>query len=246
VTAAPATSEALVSWTAPSSAGTSAITGYTITPYIGGAAQTPVTAGASATSVTVPNLTNGTSYTFTVAASNSSGKGPASPASAAATPNDTILNFTVPTVIDSGDPNSVELGVKFTSSVTGSVTGVRFYKASTNTGTHIGNLWSSTGTLLASATFTNETASGWQTVMFSSPVAIIAGTTYVASYFDPSGHYSETEEGLLVGIENPPLTALADGTSANGVYAYSAKSTFPSLSWESTNYSVDVLFAPGK
>jgi hypothetical protein len=203
-----------------------------------------VSAGATATSVTVPTLTNGTSYTFTVAASNSSGKGPASAASPAVTPEDTIFNFTAPTVIDSGDPNSVELGVKFTSSVSGSVTGIRFYKASTNTGTHIGSLWSSTGTLLSSATFTNESASGWQFVTFSSPVAISAGTTYVAGYFDPSGHYSETEDGLVVGIENPPLTALANGTSANGVYAYSSTSTFPSSTWESTNYSVDVLFAP--
>ena len=38
------------------------------------------------------------------------------------------------------------------------------------------------GTLLASATFTNESASGWQQVNFSNPVPITAGTTYVASY----------------------------------------------------------------
>ena len=76
-----------------------------------------MSAAATATSVTVPTLTNGTSYTFTVAASNGSGKGAASTASAAVTPEDTIFNFAAPTVLDSGDPNSVELGVKFTSSV---------------------------------------------------------------------------------------------------------------------------------
>ena len=54
--------------------------------------------------------------------------------------------------------------MKFRSDVAGQVTGVRFYKGSGNTGTHIGNLWSSTGTLLASATFTGESASGWQQV----------------------------------------------------------------------------------
>ncbi len=62
--------------------------------------------------------------------------------------------------------------MKFSSEVTGNVTGVRFYKAAANTGTHIGSLWSAGGTLLASATFTGESASGWQQVNFSSPVPI--------------------------------------------------------------------------
>ena len=82
--------------------------------------------------------------------------------------------------------------MKFTASLSGQVTGVRFYKASTNTGTHVGDLWSASGQLLASATFSNESASGWQSVQFSQPVSITAGTTYVASYFAPSGHYSFT------------------------------------------------------
>ena len=38
------------------------------------------------------------------------------------------------------------------------------------------------GTLLATGTFSNETASGWQELDFSSPVPVTAGTTYVASY----------------------------------------------------------------
>ena len=50
------------------------------------------------------------------------------------------------------------MGVKFKSDTYGFVSGIRFYKASTNTGTHIGNLWTSTGQLLASATFTGESA----------------------------------------------------------------------------------------
>ena len=50
--------------------------------------------------------------------------------------------------------------MKFTSDVFGTITAIRFYKASANTGTHIGSLWTATGQLLASVTFTNETASG--------------------------------------------------------------------------------------
>ena len=96
-----------------------------------------------------------------------------------------------PKTIDSGDPASIEVGVKFKADTYGYVTGIRFYKASTNTGTHIGNLWTSSGQLLASATFTGESASGWQQVNFAQPVPLNKNTTYVASYFAPKGHYSQ-------------------------------------------------------
>ncbi len=166
-------------------------------------------------------------------------------ASAAAATPDTIFGSATPATIDSGDGNSVELGVKFTSEVPGSVTGVRFYKATTNTGTHIGSLWSAGGTLLASATFTGETASGWQQVSFSKPVAIAAHTTYVAGYLAPKGHYSDTSSGFAsAGVSNPPLAALANSVSPDGVYAYSKTSTFPNSAYKATNYWVDVDFEP--
>ncbi len=88
----------------------------------------------------------------------------------------------------------------------GSIVGVRFYKATQNTGTHIGSLWDSSGNLLASATFTNETSSGWQQVTFANPVPITAGTTYVAGYFAPNGHYSYTASAFAsAGVDNAPL-----------------------------------------
>jgi hypothetical protein len=215
-----------------------------VTPYKAGVAQSVTTVSGSppATSATVAGLTNGSSYTFTVKATNGIGTSSESAASAAVTPQDTIFDFGTPATVDSGDGSSVELGVKFTADVGGSVTGIRFYKASTNTGTHVGSLWSTSGTRLAQATFTGESASGWQQVSFSSPVAITAGTTYVASYFTPSGHYSSTSNGLSSAFDNPPLHTIANSTSANGVYNYSASSTFPSSSYNASNYWVDVLF----
>ena len=144
------------------------------------------------------------------------------------------------------DPNPVELGVKFRAELNGSITGVRFYKGSTNTGTHIGNLWTSAGQLLATATFTNETASGWQQVNFSAPVAINADTIYVASYHTSSGNYAANNGQFATsGVDNPPLHVLQDGASGgNGVYAYSVSSTFPNSTYLSTNYWVDVVFSP--
>ena len=96
-----------------------------------------------------------------------------------------------PSVSDDGGTSAVEVGVKFTADTSGFVSGIRFYKSAANTGTHIGNLWTSSGQLLATATFTGETASGWQQVNFASPILLTANTIYVASYHTNTGHTSD-------------------------------------------------------
>jgi hypothetical protein len=114
-----------------------------------------------------------------------------------------------------------------------------------NTGTHIGHLWSSTGTLLGTATFTGETATGWQQANLSSPVAITANTVYVASYFSPTGDFALDRNYFAgTGVSNPPLQALADGGTGagDGLYMYGTSSQFPSNSFQSSNYWVDVVF----
>ncbi len=151
---------------------------------------------------------------------------------------------TTPAVVDSGDANAVELGVQFSASSAGYISGVRFYKASANTGIHIGSLWSATGTLLAQATFSNETASGWQQVTFSQPVAVAANTTYVAGYHTDTGHYS-ADSGYFSGgpYTNGALTALSSASSPNGLFAYSPTPTFPTGTFGADNYWVDVVYA---
>jgi hypothetical protein len=153
---------------------------------------------------------------------------------------------TVPGTASENDTSAVELGLKFQSDVAGSVRGVRFYKGSANTGTHIGDLWTNSGTKLATVTFTGETASGWQQANFSSPVAILANTTYIVSYYAPNGGYAADGNFFATaGVDNAPLHALANGVAnGNGVFVYSASGGFPSNTFNSTNYWVDVVFAP--
>ncbi len=244
MSAAARSQAAQISWTAPASDGGSAITSYRITPYIGSAAQPATTVAAPAESATVSGLNNGTTYTFTVTAVNGVGSGPASAPSGSVVPRATIFEQAVPAVVEESDSNAVELGVKFSSDVPGQVRGVRFYKSAGNTGPHLVSLWSGAGALLAQATATGETAFGWQEVPFASPVTIAASTTYVASYFAPTGHYSATGQGLSNAVDSPPLHALSNTSSPNGVFAYSPTSTFPANSFNSTNYWVDVLFTP--
>ena len=152
-------------------------------------------------------------------------------------------NTTTPAVASQNDSNPVELGVRFRSDLSGSITAIRFYKGPANTGTHTGHLWTNTGTLLASVTFAGETASGWQQATLSTPVAIAANTTYVVSYYAPAGGWAVNLSYFATSSFNsPPLHALADGLDGpNGVYRYGA-SGFPTNTYQSSNYWVDVVF----
>jgi hypothetical protein len=149
----------------------------------------------------------------------------------------------VPSLVAQTDNSAVEVGIKFRVTTPGFITGIRFYKSSTNVGMHLGHLWSRDGQLLAQAMFTNESASGWQRVSFSSPVPISANTTYVASYHTDVGFYSVNQDYFATtGHQFGPLRALGNGEDGpNGVYRYGA-SGFPSDSYRSSNYWVTPVF----
>jgi hypothetical protein len=156
-------------------------------------------------------------------------------------------DFTSPAIADSGDTSGVELGTKVRFDVKGQVTGVRFYKSAANTGTHTAALYSATGTLLASGTFTGESATGWQSLTFSSPVNVSANTTYVVAYYAPTGHYSASPGyfGNNTATYNQ-MHAIADGVDGgNGVYSYGSAPSFPANTYNANNYWVDVLWQPG-
>jgi hypothetical protein len=141
----------------------------------------------------------------------------------------------LPAVADWNDPGAVQVGVRITASVAGSVTGVRFFEGPTNTGTHTVNLWSAAGALLATAPSSGESASGWQTVTFAQPVAVTAGQTFTAAYFTTSGLYAATLGGLATPLAVGPLSTPANG----GAYVYGTG--FPASS-SGANYWVDVSF----
>jgi Domain of unknown function (DUF4082) len=159
--------------------------------------------------------------------------------SASAAPLTTIYPpATTPITPAEDDAHAVELGVRFTVSVPGAVTGVRYYKSSRNRGTHVGSLWTDTGVRLSDATFTDETRSGWQTVEFAKSVALKPGT-YVASYHTSAGYYAQQQWAFAAGatIGNRAIRAIG------GLYSY-GKGGFPRQSWHDAAYYVDVLFRP--
>ncbi len=163
------------------------------------------------------------------------------PADAAVPPVTIYASSDIPANPSENDPNSVELGVKFAVSVPGSITGIRFYKGAGNTGPHTGSLWSESGKRLATLKFSKETASGWQQAVFSKPVAVKPGATYVASYFAKNGHYAQKTGVFADGakIGNTYIQASA------GLYRY-GRSALPTRDWASASYYVDAVFRPAK
>ena len=201
----------------------------TFTPSAALAASTQYSVVVSGVKDLAGNAMASYSWSFTTAAGSASPCPSGSPC--------TVFGSAVPVNGMDPDSSSVELGVRFSSSVSGFVTGVRFYKGgAANGGTHTGSLWSSAGSLLATATFSGETSSGWQTVTFASPVAVTAGTTYVASYLAPQGRYAGDGGFFSSPFVNSPLTA------AGSVYRYGSGGVFPTSTYNNSNYWVDVLF----
>jgi Domain of unknown function (DUF4082) len=150
-----------------------------------------------------------------------------------------------------GDGNlagpGVELGVKFTSSQSVNITGVRVYRVSP--GTVTGHLWDGTGGQpLATGTFDGSDTHSWQDLTFSAPVPIQAGHTYVASYHVPDAQYA-FQYGFFAtsGYTAGPITALSSpDSSGNGVYCYDNDpancADFPVNTYQDTNYWVTPLW----
>lgn len=125
VSASAGNAQATITFTASSSNGGATITGYTATSSPGG-----LTATGSGSPLTITGLTNGTSYTFTVVATNSNGNSAASTASSAVVPS------TVP-----GAPTSVsavagntQATVSFTAPVSNGGSAITGYTATSNPG----------------------------------------------------------------------------------------------------------------
>jgi methionine-rich copper-binding protein CopC len=185
-----------------------------------------------------------TTYTATASAADFSGNAAAPESwsfSTSSCPCTLFDDTATPAVPSVGPGGPIEVGVKFQSAIDGYVTGMRFYKGAGNTGTHVGHLWSRTGTLLATATFSGESPTGWQQVSFSPAVAVTADTTYVASYFLPNGGYAHSGGGWR-GWRGPLTTLLPSSEGASGVYRIGS-SGFPTSSYNNNNYWADVVFS---
>ncbi|WP_225173920.1 DUF4082 domain-containing protein [Bradyrhizobium sp. IC4060] len=158
---------------------------------------------------------------------------------AAASATTTLFTTQTPVITNASDGVGYELGMRFTSDTSGSIQAIRYYKAPGETGTHIGHIWSATGQELATVTFTNEGASGWQQQALATPLTIQAGTTYIVSV-NINSNYVSTTQGFASAISNGGLNAPVGA----GVFDLS-KGAFPTNVYQNANYFRDVVFAAG-
>ncbi|WP_370677749.1 Ig-like domain repeat protein [Pleomorphomonas sp. PLEO] len=226
-TATAGTGSASVTFTAPSSDGGSAITGYTVTSSPGGK-----TATGTASPITVTGLTNGTSYTFSVSATNEVGTSNASADSNAVTP--TVATPTVrlsgPTVLTYGDTVTYTATLSDGASPSGTVT-FRDSSGTLGTGTISGGSASystsslSYGTHAISAVYggdaDNDTAtSNTLTVRVDAPTisvspgllpALVVGSAY-SQTITASGGTGPYSYGVTAGTLPAGLSLTSSGT----------------------------------
>ena len=128
-TATAGNAQATVAFTAPTSNGGSAITGYTVTSNPGN-----ITGTGSTSPITVTGLTNGNAYTFTVIATNAIGNSSPSSASNSVTPS------TVPgaPIIGTATKGNAQATVSFTAPVNNGGSAIIGYTVTSNPGNFTG------------------------------------------------------------------------------------------------------------
>ena len=143
-----------------------------------------------------------------------------------------------PATVDGGDGTAYQMGVKFTVSQDIRMTGMAFYKATANTGTHVAYLWryglDGVAYIVNKVAFSGESASGYQTVNISADLE--SGYTYVAGVVMPVGHYSVDS-----GFYASPVTVGSVTVPANGGVFTTTTTSVPSTT-TSSSYGVTPIW----
>jgi hypothetical protein len=168
-----------------------------------------------------------------------------------------------PSLGDVNNGTAITVGGTYVFDDNGSVTAVRFWVPTTNTGTYTVKFYevtsdddpagSGTGTELASAqaAAASLTPDAFNDVNIT-PVSVEAGTYYRAAVHCTSGRIVATGAAFTSGtISNGGVTAIQDGTNSplgslrNGTFTEGASPAYPASTFNATDYFVDVVFSTG-
>jgi len=141
-----------------------------------------------------------------------------------------------PTSGNNGTANCV-VGQIWKPGYNGNINALLFYKGASDTGTHTAFVFrESDQALLGSQAFTGETASGWQTCTFSSPIAVLANTNYRIAVSHVTGNWPYMTGGATA---YPNMGSVM--SVLNGCYALSSQTAYPNNT-SGDSYLIDVQF----
>ncbi len=204
----------------------------------------------NSTSYSNTGLSAGTTYRYRVRAIDAAGNlsSYSSVASATTQPQTTGGEETIwgsrSTTKFAGDDQAWDLGLIFTPTTDGQVTGVRVYGAPEETGAHTARLWrNSDGALLSGPHTFTYSGIGWHDFSLPTPVSLSANQTYtvtVSTGEDAAGWYTVEAQDPDMGtggdnglhIAYPPNAAVYSETIGER----------PTQSWQQSNYLRDVIF----
>lgn len=153
--------------------------------------------------------------------------------------NQTLFPDTRPTTI-TGNDFEYELGMRFSSTVPGTVTALRAWRLAAGPTVYTMRLWDAQGRLLATASRAAPPTAGWFEIQLTTPIEIEANSAYTVSYEISAGvSFPSRHSGLSSPYVNGFLVAPTDG----GVFA-TVKGVYPTQTYLSSNYWADVRFSP--
>lgn len=150
-----------------------------------------------------------------------------------------LLDLKTPSMLNATDGKPYALGMAFKSSIAGKITAIRFYKSSNELMKHTGHIYNASGSVLATVTFSSESASGWQVQNLSIPLSVSPYTKYVVTVDTNNGYFSDSQGGLSSVIKNGPLSTVGAGLYGDAGY-------LPTSTYQGSNYFRDVVFSAGK
>jgi Domain of unknown function (DUF4082) len=150
--------------------------------------------------------------------------------------------------VPDSNASPVELGVKIIPQVDGEIPVIRVYRSVPNDSGYTGSIWSEIGELLGSAKVIEGQGPtpGWQTIHIYPPVSVKAGQAYIVSYHAANGQYPIDEKYFEDAVKTKFLVVPRDTVdSHSSFYKYTnIPGTFPTESYNATNYWIDVVFKP--
>lgn len=160
-----------------------------------------------------------------------------------------LFTTQTPSNPDAWETSGVMVGTLLTFSVSGQVTGSRYrfpniLPAQPVVAKFYQYISESSGTELASVSYSSPTAGTWNTVNFGSAVNVTAGTKYLSCIWS-NRDYVRSNSFFSSSLVNGTITAPADSASGhNGKFEFTNSPKYPGFSEGGACYFVDVLFTP--